>query len=316
MSIDLAMSIVAPIEQDLKAESDERSLKDILFISLVMIVAGVWSVLALLLIVKVPNDSIPIFLLGGIATGSAAAASKLKSDEDDLKRIMSDLQQLDKEEDVRRRYRVTQKLLKEIHHFKNKRIRPKARSMLGEIDWELKKKCLELEQALPTEVEYVGEARLPKQAYKDNSLIISINLHQVFPTTPKHESVNVLEKDGSRLISVHVPLQKDVEQFLEIEIISAGITTDGEKRQRQSLDKDLLSYHWSCGFPISGDHRIGLILRLVGSDTVEIGVIEHQVRVVRLDHLTQRGVWLLASAFAFVSGILAMAQILKVLGIL
>lgn len=166
-------------------------------------------------------------------------------------------------------------------------------------------------------IKYVGEAVLPRKVYAGDSHSISINLNPAFWIPPTGtEPLRIQDTRSGKSIVVQILRDSSLEQFLEIELLAAGLTVDGEKKQRQPLTSQPLPYCWNCYFPNSGDHRLSLIIRLVSSSgTIELGVIPHNIKVVKLDHLTQRQVWLMASLAGIVSGGLAIAEILHQLGI-
>ncbi len=165
-------------------------------------------------------------------------------------------------------------------------------------------------------VEYVGEAALPMKVYVGDSHSISINLKPTFgiPQTGA-EPLRIQDTKSGKLVTVQILRDGSLQQFLEIELLAAGLEVGGEKKQRQTLTSQTLSYRWNCYFPNSGNHTLSLILRLVSpSGTIELGAIQHSIKVVKLDHLTQRQVWLIASLAGIVSGGLAIAEVLHQLG--
>lgn len=164
---------------------------------------------------------------------------------------------------------------------------------------------------------YVGEAGLPRKVYEGDSHSISIGLKPSSrAVTTDAQPLDIQDARGDTSIWLRIHRDSRLRQFLEIELLAAGLEIDGERRLRQDLSLPSLSYHWSCYFPNSGNHTLTLILRLVRpSATIELGTIEHKVRVVKLDHLTKRQVWLLAALAGIVSGGLAVAEALSRLGV-
>lgn len=165
-------------------------------------------------------------------------------------------------------------------------------------------------------VEYVGEATLPMKVYVGDSHSISINLKPIFGILQTGaEPLRIQDTESGKLVAVQILRDGSLQQFLEIELLAAGLEVGGEKKQRQTLTSETLSYRWNCYFPNSGNHTLSLILRLVSpSGTIELGAIQHSIKVVKLDHLTQRQVWLIASLAGIVSGGLAIAEVLHQLG--
>jgi hypothetical protein len=169
----------------------------------------------------------------------------------------------------------------------------------------------------PSPPDYSGEAKLPRKVYEGDSQSIFVNLKPK-SRIPSVDAgpVHIQDTERGRSIDLHIEQDARSQQFLEIEFLAAGVEVDGERRLRQELASPSLSYHWSCYFPNSGNHALTLILRLVRpSATIELGTIEHRVRVVKLDHLTKRQVWLLAALAGIVSGGLAVAEALHRLGV-
>jgi len=167
------------------------------------------------------------------------------------------------------------------------------------------------------EYAYDGEATLPRKVYEGDSQTISINLKPTFwiPQT-SGESLRIQDTKSGKSVAVQIPQNGSLQQFLEIELLAAGLTVAGEKKQQQRLAFQTLSYHWNCYFQNSGNHTVSLVLRLVSvSATIEIGAIQHSIKVVKLDHLTQRQVWLVASLAGIVSGGFAIAEVLHQLGV-
>jgi hypothetical protein len=171
---------------------------------------------------------------------------------------------------------------------------------------------------IPKPIDYFARSvRLPEKVYEGDSYEISISLRPNFwvPSTGG-ELLHIQDDKSDKSIVVQFSKDSSLEQFLEIELLAAGLVIDGEKKQRQFLTSQTLSYHWNCYFPNSGSHTLSLVLRLASqSDTIELGAVQHSVKVFRLDHLTKRQVWLLASLAGIVSGGFAIAETLHQLGV-
>ena len=165
-------------------------------------------------------------------------------------------------------------------------------------------------------IQYTGDVLLPKKIYVNDSHSISINLTPTSPTfsTPhSEEALCIQDSKSGKSIILQIPRDSSLEQILEIQLLAAGLIVDGEKRQHQSLTLSSLSYYWNCYFPNSGDHEISLIIRVVTQfDTIELGTIQHSIKVAQLDHLTQRQLqWT-----GIISGGLGVAVLLQQLGVL
>ena len=169
----------------------------------------------------------------------------------------------------------------------------------------------------PMKVEYAGEATLPKKVYEGDSQNISVDLRPAFWILAiPEEAFSIQNMKSGKSIKLQLLQDSTFEQFLEVELLAAGLTVDGDKRQRCRLTLEKLSYRWNCYFPNSGHHAITLAFRLVcSSDVIELGVIQHTIKVVKLDNLTRRQVWLMASLAGVVSGGLAIAEALHRLSV-
>jgi hypothetical protein len=164
---------------------------------------------------------------------------------------------------------------------------------------------------------FAGEVTLPKRVYECDSQNISVDLRQAFSTSATHaEALYIQDTKSGKSVVLQFLQNNSVKEFLEIELLAAGLTVDGEKRQRQSLALQTLSYRWNGYFPNSGNHTLALMLRVVcPSGAIELGAIEHTIKVAKLDHLTKRQIWILASLAGIVSGGLAIAEALDKLGV-
>ncbi len=166
-------------------------------------------------------------------------------------------------------------------------------------------------------LEFEGEATLPRQVYVGDSHSISVVLRPA-PRAPEigHKQLRIRDTKRGKSIVIDIPRDIDTEQFLEIELLAAGLEVAGEAKQRQPLTSPTLSYWWNCYFPNSGRHGLTLVLRLVSaSDATELGAVHHNINVAKLDGLTQRQVWLMASLAGILSGGLAIAEALRQLGV-
>ena len=95
--------------------------------------------------------------------------------------------------------------------------------------------------------------------------------------------------------------------FFEVELLAAGLTVDGEKKQQQLLTDQSQVYHWNCHFSKSGNYTLSFIFRVLGPfGNKEVNSLHHNVKVVKIDHLTvvqMRLVVCIASAVAFLLSI-------------
>jgi hypothetical protein len=171
-------------------------------------------------------------------------------------------------------------------------------------------------EALPTTVRYVGSSQIPLKVYQGNSHNITLNL---YPSTRQFLDNNIsvkAQRQGDR-VNLTLTTSSKENEFLEIEIIAAGFSVDGDKKQKQLLTADSLKYQWNCFFEKSGTHAFAFVFRVVNTSNVslQIGRVEQTIKVAQIDHLTQRQVWILATSAGILSGILTLAEILKNLGL-
>lgn len=165
-------------------------------------------------------------------------------------------------------------------------------------------------------VRFIGNIRFPKEVYEGDSRNITVDLNPNF--SPVLRGLEISQSSNSNeytFVTLDI-LRQRKNEFLEIELIAAGFDIDGDKKQKQSLASNKLQFQWSCLFSKSGYHSITFIVRLISATcTTDIGRVEKSLKVSKLDHLTQRQVWVLATLGAVISGALAIIQVLRELGI-
>jgi hypothetical protein len=171
---------------------------------------------------------------------------------------------------------------------------------------------------VPTELRYKGLAHIPLKAYAGDSFNITVDLSPL-PGSSEHlsliESKRLKDKDEVLLdLNISSP-SIGRQEFLELELLAAGFGLEGDKKQRQRLTASRLCYQWNCFFENSGVHDFAIVFRVVSdADIEEVGRLEQSVKVVKIDHLTQRQVWILATIAGIVSGALAILEVAKGLG--
>ncbi len=165
---------------------------------------------------------------------------------------------------------------------------------------------------------FYGRAQLPKRVYEGDSQNILIELKPALWTSPSNERIFKVEnvKTGKSLQIEFAQQNISEPQYIEVEFLCAGISVDGEKKQRQPLKSNSLPFRWNCHFQNSGHYSTTFIIRLVNSSSAtEIGIVEHSIKVVKFLGLTQRQVWILATIAGILSGSLAIMETLRQLGI-
>lgn len=154
---------------------------------------------------------------------------------------------------------------------------------------------------------YTGRLVFPRQVYEGNSESISLTFQK-----GRFQDLPVQEQ-----IALHIPTEGTSDGYLlEVELLAAGLTVDGNRLQRQPLGARLLSYRWNCYFPNSGKHIFTLILRVVGpSGTLELETIERLIKVTKFAGLTQQQVGIAAAAAGTAGFILTLVSIFSMLHI-
>jgi hypothetical protein len=136
---------------------------------------------------------------------------------------------------------------------------------------------------------------------------------------------NVYQETG-KLLSVTVPdspsgsSRTAAPAKLEIEILAAGIVVSGDQKQVASLSNPPLHFQWNCYFKESGDFVITLVYTLIHSDGSReyLKAPQYPVRVNRIDHMTERQVWIVAVLLgipALLSVILGLVKVAQEIGI-
>ena len=181
----------------------------------------------------------------------------------------------------------------------------------------------QIKQLTPKRHKYVGEVRLPSKAYQSASVPIAIILERTPLVSLEKDTLFTVEDSGNgKTVTIQVPKLEDVEQFLEIEMLAAGVDVAGEIRQRKNISSSKLIYRWNCLFQKTGKQTMEFVIRLVNIqnstndvtlEEIELGLIRQTTRVVKLDGLTQTQIWIAASAAAAVSTIAAIASIIMTL---
>jgi hypothetical protein len=140
--------------------------------------------------------------------------------------------------------------------------------------------------------EYSGVARLPKKVYEGDSRNITLILNRQSLRANLHYETLVTEDVASgKQVTLDIPEQNNSERFLEVELQAAAFTVDGDRKQKQPLQRERLEYRWNCHFQTTGYHEISLVPKVIDpSGERNFGAIEQTIMVVKLDHLTQRHV--------------------------
>jgi hypothetical protein len=178
--------------------------------------------------------------------------------------------------------------------------------------------CREFRFECPRYYSYKGLCTIPSRVYVGNSHNVSLSLGCVSPRIQLEDSVDTwlkerfsaIDAEGGKSVSLTV---KGDTTFIEVELMAAGISVDGEKVQRQSVNEQVLVFVWNCHFANSGDQRVNLVVKAVkGERTIPFGCIEQSIRVAQLDGLTRRQVWMLGVVIGGVSLLSSILTIIKI----
>ncbi len=152
-------------------------------------------------------------------------------------------------------------------------------------------------KGMPIPTDYTGKATLPKKAYQGDSQTISLVLEQKYdPSLESDASLTIEDTPEGKRFHLPVPLQAGHVQYLEAELLAAGITIDGERKQQQLLASEKLCFQWSCFFINSGKQALSIKLTAKSpTSELHLGTIEQIVTIHKFDHMTQRTVSIISS---------------------
>jgi hypothetical protein len=77
-------------------------------------------------------------------------------------------------------------------------------------------------------------------------------------------------------------------KYIEVELLAAAFSVEGEKRQRREVFAAPMIYQWNISPPKSGIYEMGLVFRAEDASgrIRELGVITQRVSVMKIDGLT------------------------------
>lgn len=165
--------------------------------------------------------------------------------------------------------------------------------------------------------EYRLTGKLPKRVHFGDSRALSFQMasREASLLAQVYSSDALRSGDVSKDIAVTLETTQGQQAFVEMEILPSGVQVAGSTVQRAELTGEPLNFIWNCFFNNSGSHIISFVIRMVQeSKSTPVGQIDHSVRVVRVDHLTQRQVWLLGALFTFITGVIAAIGIIHSIG--
>lgn len=165
------------------------------------------------------------------------------------------------------------------------------------------------------------KVNFPSRLYEGDSCMTEVHLTGWSDLAPRGERVRALffiDEYGNKQ-----PLGMDIEtdfnpKYLAIELLAAGFDIEGAKKQKQEISFAPMNYRWNIRPLNSGNYEVGLIFRTENASgrTRELGVVTHNVSVVKIDHLTSRHLWVLTRIFGLLTGTLGVLEVLNRLGII
>lgn len=162
-------------------------------------------------------------------------------------------------------------------------------------------------------LQLVGQATLPRQVYAGDSFALSVNLRQASFDTALSVHSQVLDSVQGKLIGVQLQDTRDSPLEIQAALLAAGISLSGDASQRKTLGVEPITFRWVAAWPSSGYQTISVVVSLVSEGAAtEILSFDHKVRVVQIDHLTARQVWIVSAILGVLPG--AYAVVSAVLG--
>lgn len=173
------------------------------------------------------------------------------------------------------------------------------------------------------EVVFTGKIKLPSKVYEDDTYIVKINMTPNLQMERRRRTFfrfNYEPKSGAISLKVNAEGMRQ-SMKLEISLVGVGCEVKALQPEVQELRSECLTYSWGCSFPSSGHKMLIVKLQAYLKSGEKLSdssfQIDHRVKVVRVDHLTKRQVWLLAWLTGGASFIMATVTSLdKIVGVL
>ena len=167
-----------------------------------------------------------------------------------------------------------------------------------------------------------GSVVLPKRVYENDSLDVRMKLDISFATD---STVLVTSEHDQSSRAVLRILIEDVDRpkTISAELIATGFEVKAEGRRIERLRLTQYEFAWNCKFITSGYHQY--VFRVVIEDKAsgdsefnvqQVIKLVRGVKVVKLDHLTSRQVWVLATACAVFSVVVSIVKLAIEIGII
>ena len=167
--------------------------------------------------------------------------------------------------------------------------------------------------SVPRVLKFEGSVCIPRRVYEGDSHVFSLEL---VPHVSYHFDKNPtveLDNDKDKL-SLTISWHKECS--LKVSLVSPAMAVKNIEKEQQSLGIKSLSFGWHCYFPNSGDHIVVIAVDLYGKPGEESfhqkHRVERRIKVVRIDHLTKRQVWVLASIGSLAALALTAAKLVMI----
>ena len=134
------------------------------------------------------------------------------------------------------------------------------------------------------ERQYDGRLTLPEKVYEGTSKQVAVTISPgLWRRISGGARLMTVSADGTPRFEAVVPEGPADAQYFEVELLAAGITVEGDKRQRRKISNDVITFYWNCAFPTKGDYEVALTVRLrTGRRTIDLGEpITHRLKVVK-----------------------------------
>jgi hypothetical protein len=167
-------------------------------------------------------------------------------------------------------------------------------------------------------VRYVGEVKIQNKIYVHENMNIEIKLMKTLADILiRADKLLKKSEHGNDNVEFQTEHSKANPHYLCIELQGANMDVDGEKSQMQVVGADDLIFHWSISFPHSGNFTPRLIFKIkTGIEYKEIGEFSSQIKVVKLDGLLHRDIYLLTVLGTIITLGLSLIKILQLLKVL
>lgn len=151
------------------------------------------------------------------------------------------------------------------------------------------------------EREYDGKLTLPQKVYEGTSKTVSVIISPgLWSRASSGERLVAINEGGTTRFVARVPAGPAGSNSFEVELLAAGITVAGAKKQTKPIGDEVIAFHWNCAFPTIGNYEVTIIVRLItGGHSVELGApITHNLRVGKVFGLPKQIIAALSVVFS------------------